>query len=93
MSRRRGRGAWLGLPLLTVVGILAFVGFLIAEIILLTDPGSGTSITENPRIVLISLGIFFGPDRSSTSARERGDGLRGSTSTSPTRRSRPSSAC
>ncbi|MEO8687301.1 MAG: APC family permease [Solirubrobacteraceae bacterium] len=57
-SARARRAA--GLPLLTVVGILAFVGFLIAEIILLTDPGSGTSITDNPRIVLISLGIFFG---------------------------------
>jgi APA family basic amino acid/polyamine antiporter len=48
-----------GLPLLTVVGIVAFLGFLTAEIILLSDPGSGTSIQENPRIVLISLGIFF----------------------------------
>jgi hypothetical protein len=41
------------------VGILSFIGFLIAEIILLTDPGSGTSIQDNPRIVLISLAIFF----------------------------------
>jgi APA family basic amino acid/polyamine antiporter len=48
-----------GVPLLTIVGILAFVGFMIAEIILLTDTGSGTSIQENPRIVLISLAIFF----------------------------------
>jgi basic amino acid/polyamine antiporter, APA family len=48
-----------GLPLLTVVGIVAFIGFAIAEFILLTDPGSGTSISDNPRIVLISLGIFF----------------------------------
>jgi hypothetical protein len=48
-----------GLPLLTVVGIIAFIGFAIAEFILLTDPGSGTSISDNPRIVLISLGIFF----------------------------------
>jgi amino acid transporter len=48
-----------GIPLLTLVAFIAFIGFLAAEIILLTDPGSGTSISENPRIVLISLGIFF----------------------------------
>jgi APA family basic amino acid/polyamine antiporter len=48
-----------GVPLLTVVAFVAFIGFLIAEIILLTDPGSGTSISGNPRIVLISLGVFF----------------------------------
>jgi amino acid transporter len=48
-----------GLPALTVVAFIAFIGFLAAEIILLTDPGSGTSITDNPKIVLISLGIFF----------------------------------
>ena len=37
-----------GLPLLTLVGIIAFIGFAIAEFILLIDPGSGTSISDNP---------------------------------------------
>jgi amino acid transporter len=38
----------LGLPLLTVVGALAFVGFAAAVAILLWDPGSGASLSANP---------------------------------------------
>jgi APA family basic amino acid/polyamine antiporter len=37
-----------GLPLLTVVGGLALLGFGVAIGILLWDPGSGASLSENP---------------------------------------------
>lgn len=37
-----------GMPLFTVVGGLAFLGFATAIFVLLWDPGSGASIAENP---------------------------------------------
>lgn len=49
----------LGVPLLTLVGVAALIGFSAATTILLIDPGSGTSIAHNWHTVLIALGIFF----------------------------------
>jgi hypothetical protein len=38
--------------------VLSLLGFLTAMVILLTDEASGTSISANPGIVLITLGVF-----------------------------------
>jgi amino acid transporter len=48
-----------GVPVLTWVGGLSLLGFLGAITILLKDPASGTSISENLNMVLISLGAFL----------------------------------
>lgn len=48
-----------GLPVLSIVGGIALLGFAAAEAVMLTDPNSGTSISTNLNIVLISLGVFF----------------------------------
>ena len=47
-----------GIPVLTLVGALSLVGFLGAIAILLSDEASGTSLSANPGIVLITLGVF-----------------------------------
>ncbi len=49
----------LGVPLLSVVGFVALIGFGAAMTILLIDRGSGTSIKYNWHIDLIALGVFF----------------------------------
>jgi APA family basic amino acid/polyamine antiporter len=55
-----------GLPLLTVVGGLALVGFGVAVGILLWDPGSGASLSENPGklglaaiVYAVAVAIYF----------------------------------
>jgi amino acid transporter len=49
----------LGVPLLSLVGVAALLGFGAAMTILLLDKGSGTSIKYNWHIDVIALGIFF----------------------------------
>ncbi len=51
-------GKVLGLPLLTVVGALAILGFGGACAILLWDPGSGTSLSDNSGKVLLVIGVY-----------------------------------
>lgn len=48
-----------GIPILSLIGGLALVGFSAAIAILLTDEASGTSLAHNSTIILISLGIFL----------------------------------
>jgi hypothetical protein len=48
----------LGLPLLTVVGFLAILGFGGAIGILLWDPGSGASLSENPGKLALVLAVY-----------------------------------
>jgi basic amino acid/polyamine antiporter, APA family len=47
-----------GIPLLTLVGSLALLGFLGAVAILLWDTGSGASLSEDPDKLLLALGVF-----------------------------------
>jgi hypothetical protein len=45
-----------GVPLLTLVGALAILGFGAAIAVLLWDPGSGTSLSDNPgKVVLVGV--------------------------------------
>jgi amino acid transporter len=48
-----------GIPVLSLVGVVALIGFGAAMTILLIDKGSGTSIKYNWHIDLIALGVFF----------------------------------
>jgi basic amino acid/polyamine antiporter, APA family len=48
----------LGIPLFTLVGGLAFLGFAFTIFILLWDKGSGTSLSEKPGKLLLALGVF-----------------------------------
>lgn len=47
-----------GVPLFTLVGSLAFLGFAAAIAIILWDPGSGASLSANPEKLLLALGIY-----------------------------------
>jgi amino acid transporter len=47
-----------GIPLFTLVGSLAFLGFAAAVVIILWDPGSGASLSQNPGKLLLALGIY-----------------------------------
>jgi APA family basic amino acid/polyamine antiporter len=47
-----------GIPLLTVVGGLAFIGFAAAIAILLWDPGSGASLSANPGKLELALLVY-----------------------------------
>ena len=47
-----------GIPLFTLVGSLAFLGFAAAVAIILWDPGSGASLSANPGKLLLALGIY-----------------------------------
>ncbi len=47
-----------GVPLFTLVGILAFLGFAAAVAIILWDPGSGASLSANPGKLLLALAIY-----------------------------------
>lgn len=47
-----------GIPLLTVVGALALLGFSSAVAILLWDPGSGASLSEDPDKLLLAVGVY-----------------------------------
>ena len=48
----------LGLPLLTLVGSLAVLGFGGAIAIILWDPGSGASLSDNPGKLALAAGIY-----------------------------------
>lgn len=48
----------LGLPLLTAVGSLAILGFGGAIAIILWDPGSGASLSENPGKLALCAGVY-----------------------------------
>ncbi len=48
----------LGLPLITLVGLLALIGFGIAVGIILWDPGSGASLSANPGKLQLALGVY-----------------------------------
>jgi amino acid transporter len=48
----------LGVPMLTVIGALAILGFGGAIGILLWDPGSGASLSENPGKLALCAGVF-----------------------------------
>jgi hypothetical protein len=47
-----------GIPLFTLVGSLAFLGFAAAVAIILWDPGSGASLSQNPGKLLLAVGIY-----------------------------------
>lgn len=47
-----------GIPVLSLVGGLAVAGFGTAIAVLLWDPGSGSSLSENPGKVWLSLGVY-----------------------------------
>jgi amino acid transporter len=47
-----------GIPLFTLAGSLAFLGFAAAVVIILWDPGSGASLSQNPEKLLLALGIY-----------------------------------
>lgn len=47
-----------GLPLLTVVGALAFLGFAGAVAIILWDPGSGASLSANPGKLELAVAVY-----------------------------------
>jgi basic amino acid/polyamine antiporter, APA family len=47
-----------GVPILTVVGALALLGFSGAVAILLWDPGSGASLSENPGKLLLAAVVY-----------------------------------
>lgn len=52
-------GKVMGIPVLTFVGVLAMVGFGGAIAILLWDPGSGTSLSDNPGKVVLVVGVYL----------------------------------
>jgi hypothetical protein len=47
-----------GIPLLTLVGSLALLGFGAAIFILLWDPGSGASISNNPGKLELAVAVY-----------------------------------
>ena len=47
-----------GIPLFSLVGGLAFIGFGIAVAIILWDPGSGASLSENPGRLVTALCVY-----------------------------------
>jgi amino acid transporter len=47
-----------GIPILTIVGGLAVLGFSAAIAVLLWDPGSGASLSKNPGKVWLALGVY-----------------------------------
>ena len=49
----------LGLPLFTFVGGLALIGFGAAIAILLWDPGSGASLSDNPGKLELAVAVYF----------------------------------
>jgi amino acid transporter len=48
-----------GVPMLTLVGSLATLGFAAAIGVLLWDPGSGASLSENPGRVALVVGVYL----------------------------------
>jgi amino acid transporter len=53
-------GRVLGIPVLSLVGGLALIGFATAIAVLLWDPGSGASLSANPGKLWLALGVFAG---------------------------------
>lgn len=47
-----------GLPILSIVGVLAVLGFGAAIAVLLWDPGSGASLSKNPGKVWLALAVY-----------------------------------
>lgn len=47
-----------GIPVLTLVGVLAMLGFGAAMAILMWDPGSGTALSDNSGKVFLVIGIY-----------------------------------
>lgn len=47
-----------GIPILSIVGVLAVLGFGAAIAVLLWDPGSGASLSANPGKVWLALGVY-----------------------------------
>ena len=47
-----------GIPVISLVGALAFLGFAAAVAVLLWDEGSGTSLSANPGKLWLSLGVY-----------------------------------
>ena len=86
-------GRFAGMPVLTIVGVLAVLGFAAAIAVLLWDPGSGASLSENPGQALAGARASTPSGSASTSCPARCGGDRASTSRSRTASSRPSSAC
>lgn len=55
-----GTARWIaGIPVLTLVGVVALLGFVAAAVVMLSDPNSGTNLTNNLNVVLVALGVFF----------------------------------
>lgn len=59
-------GRFLGIPVISLVGVLAVLGFGCAIAVLLWDPGSGASLSANPgklwltlAVLAVGLGIYF----------------------------------
>jgi APA family basic amino acid/polyamine antiporter len=48
-----------GIPMLTLVGSLAILGFAAAIGVLLWDPGSGASLSQNPGRVALVVGVYL----------------------------------
>jgi basic amino acid/polyamine antiporter, APA family len=51
-------GRFAGIPVVTLMGVLAFIGFGLAIAVLLWDEGSGASLSANPGKLWLSLGVF-----------------------------------
>lgn len=51
-------GRFAGMPVLSIVGVLAVLGFAAAIAVLLWDPGSGASLSKNPGKVWLALGVY-----------------------------------
>ena len=51
-------GRFAGIPVVTLMGILSFIGFGLAIAVLLWDEGSGASLSANPGKLWLGLGVF-----------------------------------
>jgi basic amino acid/polyamine antiporter, APA family len=51
-------GRFAGIPVLSIVGVLAMLGFGGAIAVLLWDPGSGSSLSANPGKLWLALGVY-----------------------------------
>jgi APA family basic amino acid/polyamine antiporter len=47
-----------GIPIVSLVGILALVGFALGVAVILWDPGSGASLSSNPGKLWLALGVY-----------------------------------
>ncbi len=48
-----------GIPILSLVGSLALLGFICAVAVLLWDPGSGASLSQNPGVLELAIGVYL----------------------------------